>query len=486
MERVTYSLVLVAIVGLSGCIGANPPGVPSGDAAEVAYYLLDEFPVDLDHDHADVALHEASQNIELAGYHACTQDGGLKSAVGGYTDIAFHEEYAFVGTSKGFCILDLTQPTVPAFVSAFAGEPASDLDVSADGQYVFLPTQRNRLDSLAGPGGPTSNLPRGVTVVNVADKAKPVFESYYPVPTNGVHTLTPYKLGDRQLVFIQSYDWVPPGELGVPVPAPQQNPGATQRIEVTELTRLPSGAMGLELVSRWSYPRPLDDPGAFWFPHDSTAQQHPLTGKHLLYVAYWDAGLVIVDISEPETLRLVSTFRQKEPSVYNQYHDVKVFDELIDGRHITVTGPELSSGPEAGHVRVFDTTNPAKPIQLSTWRLPGNPGTPSGFLYSPHVFNLADGRIYIGHNHGGVWVIDIHNAALLEKPASAGFYFPRGDEAKGEWSKTSTVWGAYWREGYVYATEGSSGVHILQFSGDAMSIEPAAVTATMAPDEVHG
>jgi hypothetical protein len=458
MERTLPSLVFGLTVVLAGCIGTSPPSVPSGDdAAALAAYALDEFPVDVDHDHADAALHDAAYHVVFAGYHACTPDGGLQSAVGGYTDIAFHGVYAFVGHAQGFCILDLTDPVAPRFVSSYEGEAAADIDVSADGDYVFLPTQRNRVTNVADPDdAPTANLPRGISVVNVRDKTKPVFESYYPVPTNGVHTLTPYRLGDRQLVFVQSYDWVPPGELGLPsVPVPQQNPAPTQRIEVTELKRLPTGAMGLELLARWFLPRPATEPNAMWFPHDSFAQQHPITKQHLLYVAYWDAGLVTLDVSDPSQPRLLSQYDDKAPSIYNQYHDVKVFDQLIEGRHITVTGPELSSGPEAGHVRVFDTTDPTKPVQLGTWRLPGNPGTPGG-------------RIYIGHNHAGVWVIDVHNETRLHAPATVGFYFPRGDEAHGELSKTSSVWGAYWRDGYVYATEASSGVHVLQFAGDVV------------------
>jgi len=475
MSRLVAALAFLVAVLVSGCVATTPDVSPPG--ADIPYYLLDEFPIDLDHDHADMAAHAAALNLAFEGYHSCTSDGSLAQAVGGYTDIAFWNEYAFVGTSQGFCILDLSDPVHPTFVSSYAGEPAADIDVSADGDFVFLPTQRNRATGLTDPGEPTANLPRGISVVNVKDKTTPIFESYYPVPTNGVHTLTPYRMGERQLVFVQSYDWVPPGELGLPsVPAPQQNPAPTQRIEVTELVRLPTGAMGLELLSRWFLSRPATEPNAMWFPHDSFAQKHPLTGRDLLYVAYWDAGLVILDVSNPADVKLVSQYSDKAPSIYNQYHDVKVFEEPIAGRHITVTGPELSSGPEAGHVRIFDTTDPAKPVQLGTWRLPGNPGTPGGFLYSPHVFTLHDGRIYIGHNHAGVWVIDVHNATLLESPATAGYYFPRGDEANGQWSKTSTVWGAYWRDGYVYATEGSSGVHVLQFAGDERwAVEATAV-----------
>lgn len=465
---VCATLILVA---LAGCLSDDGLDVPPPDQG-LQFYELDVFPIDLfDHDHGDPLLHDATHNVELAAYHSCTSAGTLESAPGGFTDIAFRKGYAFVGTSQGFCVLDIRDPTQPRYVSSYQGEPSSDLEVSEDGNYAFLLTQRNPAASLLDPlGEPTGNLPRGVHVVNVANKANPEFESYYPVPTNGVHTATSYVIDGRQLLFIQSYDWVPPSEFlagGVQPPAPQQNAPGTQRIEITELSSV-NGQMVLQRLSSASYDRPATEPLMFYFPHDAVAQLHPVDNRHYLYAAYWDAGLVIYDVNDPENPALVSQFNDLDPSLYNAYHDVKVFDELIDGRHITVTGPELGESTEAGHVRIFDTTDPARPVQLGTWRLPENPGTPGGYLYSPHVFTLHDGRIYIGHNHAGVWVIDASNETLLHEPASAGFYFPRGNEHTGTFVEgpTSAVWGAYWHEGYVYATERTSGVHVLKFGGD--------------------
>ncbi len=473
------SLVIVAVLGLAslaGCITANPDLDPGSDAVDdLLYYLVDEFPIDVDHDHANATLHNRSLNVELSGFHSCSPDGHAPNSPRGLTDIAFHGPYAIVGTATGFCILDVTQPTMPAYVSSYLGEYSADIEVSTDGNYAFLLTQRNRIESLNDPpADPDSNLPRGVTVVNIRDKTKPTFESYYPVPTNGVHTATSYAIGTRQLLFIQSYDWFMPRDLapdGVERPVVEQNLPVTQRVEITELVPA-GGKLVLKRLAHYSLDRPLENQLVHYFPHDSYAQWHPLLKKHLLYVAYWDAGLVVLDIDDPASPKFLGRYSEKAPSKYNQYHDVKVFDELIDGRHITVTGPETQVSTEAAMVRVFDTTDPRDPVQLGTWRLPGNVATPGGFVFSPHVFTLNDGRIYIGHNHGGVWVIDVHNETLLKSPASAGYYFPRGDEAHREYSPGSDVWGAYWRDGYVYATESNSGVHVLHFASDAVPEPP--------------
>ena len=35
------------------------------------------------------------------------------------------------------------------------------------------------------------------------------------------------------------------------------------------------------------------------FNHDNVFHIHPITGQKLLYISYWDAGLRIVDVSNP-------------------------------------------------------------------------------------------------------------------------------------------------------------------------------------------
>lgn len=464
--------LLVPLLLLVGCMGSTPPpdGDDPGNELGYEYYVRDELPVDIDHNHADASLHNASFQIEFLAHHACTPTGaypkGSTEFIAGFTDIAFHEDHAFIGKGDGFCILDISNASQPKFMSHYLGEPAADLEITADGNFVFLLTQRNTVPVAMGKSStdPTDTLPRGVIVVNVKDRKSPQFESFYPVPTNGVHTATPYVHGDRQLLSIQTYDWATPVDLG---PVPRPNAPKTQRVELTELKDV-AGKMTLQRVSMYSQERPETDPLAYWFPHDVAIQRHPVDKKTYLYAAYWDAGLVTIDVSNPASPAFVSRYAEKAPSKYNAYHDVKVHPSLIDGRHITVTGPELQSASgEVGYFRVFDTTNPAKPIQLGAWTLPEIKGFSGGFQFSPHVFQVEEGRIYLAHNHGGVWVVDIHNDTLLRKPQTVGYYFPHGDEAKpGTWTGGTATWGVYLHRGTMYATEGTQGVHVLRWIGD--------------------
>jgi hypothetical protein len=226
--------------------------------------------------------------------------------------------------------------------------------------------------------------------------------------------------------------------------------------------------MLLQRLGMYSHARPPTQPLELVFPHDSFIEKHPITGKTLLYAAYWDAGLIILDISNPASPQFVSEYNDPAPSRYNSYHDVKVSKELIAGRHITVTGPELELAVgESGVFRIFDTTDPSNPIQLSAWGLPGVDGFGGGFQFSPHVFQIMHGRIYLAHNHGGIWVLDISNETLLHAPQAAGYYFPHGDEHNPDtWANSASVWGVYLNGGYMYATEGTQGVHVLRWIGD--------------------
>ena len=59
--------------------------------------------------------------------------------------------------------------------------------------------------------------------------------------------------------------------------------------------------------------------GGSLFNHDNVFHVHPITGQKLLYISYWDAGLRIVDVSNP-------------PDVADPlgYHGLKIM-KLVDG-----------------------------------------------------------------------------------------------------------------------------------------------------------
>jgi hypothetical protein len=226
------------------------------------------------------------------------------------------------------------------------------------------------------------------------------------------------------------------------------------------IAQLVRDALGARLEVRGVYE--VTDPppaGKIYFPHDSFIERHPITGKLLLYVAYWDAGVRIVDISDLTQPREIAAYHDFAPSKLAQMHDVKTFPALLNGRHVTAAAPEIVTAPEHGQMTFFDTTDPASPKKLGYWTLPGSAVVDSPFDFSPHVFDTdAQGHVVIGHYHAGVWLIDAHDPT---NATTLGYYFPH-EERPGYRGMQPNVWGARFFRGLVVATDGPTGLYFLK------------------------
>jgi hypothetical protein len=435
----------------------------------------------VDHDHADPALHQDSWAMTLVA-RASGYPGPIPRGVH-FSEVEVKEGYAYlcrtggVGsglgplpqTFGGFLIINVSNPRAPTNEGDLPGVACVDIKANDAGDLVFYGTQRNRPDELLlNQADVEQKQPRGLYLVNVADKAAPFVERFVPIPPNGVHTVHYATVEGRELVTVQTYDHLPDAGLGLPgVNTGMQNP-ATQRIQVFEVVQGQDGMRDLALLGAWNLPEPAP-PGTNYFPHDTTLQKHPLTGQWLGYVAYWDHGLVVLDFADPANPNLVGRNADTTPSAHVNSHQARPFPGLIAGRHVTVLEPEIESADEPGQFTLFDTSDPARPERLGYFRLPGEVIIPGGFLFSPHNFNLAHGRIYLAHNHGGVWVVDASTEERLRQPVPVGFYQPHlqpGEREATDDCAAPRVWSAFHVAGFVYASDSCSGLNILQFDGD--------------------
>ncbi|MBW3582799.1 MAG: hypothetical protein KY455_06840, partial [Euryarchaeota archaeon] len=375
---------LLALV-FAGCVTDEDPTTGLTVADPLDPDLLRSLIV-LDHDHSDRAAHAGAHGLGLlghaSGYTGETPNGASFNEIAAHGDLVFLSRGAPAG---GFAVIDIADPAHPKVIGEWAGEPGFDIEVTHDGKYVLFATQRNNLP-LGFPGSmteaPREHLPRGLFVVDVSDPTAPAFTSYWPHPYNGVHTME-YRLDDKtgtEFVVIQTYDLgsslVPRVVPGAPAAAPPVGiMPASQRVTVAELDRSAIEGPAIRPLGVYQVHEPvegsdwLQDP--LWFPHDSHVERHPVTDRLLLYVAYWDAGMRIVDIEDPSKPTEIAKVTEFPPSALVALHDVKTAPQLIDGRHITVTGPEIVSASETGQFTVFDTTDPTNPVRLGHWTLPG-------------------------------------------------------------------------------------------------------------------
>lgn len=460
------------LLPLAGCLLPDRDDRPDYGAVEEELHAAAAPILVQDHDHFLARLHAGAFNLERVGYHNGVDESGDPQAIpaaGYYTELAvvpgrvYLARHSADGSFGGFSIIGTEDPADPVLLGSFPAMGGSDLEVSDDGRFVFFATQRNGVEEIAGHVQSTQEPAgvRGISVVDVSDASNPRLAFFQPLPVNGPHTLTYHRHedGDEYLVAC-TYDLVTDPATGALVAAVP----VTQRVLVFRVERSADGATALPvLVSQYQIAETPRN-GRLFFPHDTTVQRHPLDGRTLLYVAYWDKGAQLLDLSDPANPTPISAFTDFSPSKLNAIHLVRAFDDLVDGRHVTVTEPEIVSADETGRLFFLDTTDPAHPQKMGNWKLPADLVV-EHLDFSPHNFDTFDGKVALGHYHAGVWVIDASDAENLEAPKTVGFYMPTEPAREGSPYPQPFVWGVFEQDGLLYVSDQSTGLHILRYTG---------------------
>jgi hypothetical protein len=480
--------VLLAVPLLSGCFSTDYDDVHA-DATEAAREALLAA--------ATGNPTPSSFNLELIGYHNGIDNSGDPGAIapGRFNELALRGDYVYLsrssqglgltdeGTFGGFSVVNVQDPMEPYLVGTYAGPGGSDIEVNEDNTIVFFGTQRNTVEELVGGlstyEDPRAVLPRGIYIVNVEDKATPTFDSFVPVPYNGVHTITYVKhpVTSAEYVIASVYDLyrntVPSTTLGALNTAfPEGVFPLTQRVIVFELqpNPLPTSRWTLAPISTFQIAAMEMPPaGRMYLPHDTFVQQHPRTGQVLLYVAYWDKGVRIVDFDDPAALDETSeigSYADFSPSAYNNIHQVRVLPDTVGDTVVLVAEPEIISADETGQITFLDVTEPSQPERLGFWAQPDPDLTVNNFDNSPHNFDVLDGQVALAHQGLGIWIIDVSNAGNLVEPKTVGFYFP-GIGGNGT---DHGMWGVWWEDDeehgkLLYAADSPTGLHILRYTG---------------------
>ncbi|HLE46653.1 MAG TPA: hypothetical protein VI818_00010, partial [Candidatus Thermoplasmatota archaeon] len=215
----------------------------------------------------------------------------------------------------------------------------------------------------------------------------------------------------------------------------------------------PTTPAKLDEIARW---QPRDAGGvANAFPHDLSVGIHPLNGKRLLFVAYWDAGAYIVDVTEPDKPEVGSRIPPAGPG--DHVHTFKPHRYLIGGRYYAVVAPETFGAEPVGTYRLFDITDARKPAFVAGWTPPpGDLVNPEPLLLSPHEFHLGNERLYASQFHGGVWVLQLPSMAPL-----AMWQKSLGDPSRTkDWAVDVSQ--VVWYNDHVYAVDMATGLLILE------------------------
>lgn len=439
---------LVSLVVLvSGCLQLD--SAPHDPALVEPRLLLG---VAADHDHRDPALHGLAANLELVSFLDAARLLGEEEAR--LSDLQFHDGRQLAAaavngrtgeTTGGFLLFDASLPGDLRLYARYRSGSEDNWYVkfSASGNHVFLTANggQNATPALAAllesARWAVATAPaRGVHVVNVSDPVSPSFSSFFPAPVRVIN-LAPWVARDGSEWLFAS---VVNDRAGLPAPA---NHVAVLRFERGRLTE----------AARW---HPAQG-GATVLAHDLAVETHPVTGRDLLYAAYWEGGAYVLDVTEPATPTLVSHLPAEGPA--DRVHTFKPHPGLVGGRHLAVLAPETFAGEPSGTYRLVDVTDPAEPVAVANWTLPpGELANAESLLFSPHEFSLANGRLYASNYHGGAWVLDL---ATL-RPVAA-WQRALGDPARtGDWAVDVET--AVWHGGFLHLVDMNAGLIALRES----------------------
>lgn len=454
------ALPLAALVVLAGCIGGNEQALSpdSDDPLEQAPvpegWWEDAVPFGDDHDHGDMSPHAnlSTANFQVLGFDPLVTDGLGSTAngmgCGGTAETDEGRRIAVthsLGSEMGIVVADITDPANPVKLGEYMMPNAAiwDATVTPDGEHVLVGAVpfpfSGRNPTLPGTGevspgstgeattpqdrfkvqplwkdactgevreaGPEQYLPWGGSLVmlNIEDPESPTFEDVSPQQVLGPHSVsaaeidgTTYGMSSvTNLVHEASY------------------------YTFYEIVDTPAGG---RLVPLTVIQAPGVQTPALNGHVDVLMQEHPETGQVLAYLANWNDGVAIYDMTNPRAPMQIRHWSDDGPHG-GSIHEVLPLGELRDGKHYSIAGQEVGEREEvpSGLIYILDTTDPANPEEVARWTIPVQPRGWPGLMFSTHYVEVVDDTLFVANYHGGLWAVDI---STIEDPRATGLFVP--------------------------------------------------------------
>ncbi|ADB31134.1 conserved hypothetical protein [Kribbella flavida DSM 17836] len=404
-----------------------------------------------------------AHNVEVVGYSDLDGRPGFKMAVRQRRG----RWYLYLGHfwHSGWTVLDVTRPSRPE-VAAFVPGPENTWTLQVDLHDDLMVTALEQVFPNFG-GDPAEPFTDGVYLWDIADPVRPRKLGHFRTGGTGTH---------RNLY---------PGGRYVHLAAGM--PGYRGNIYV--LLDVANPARPRE-VSRWwvkgqhESEEQLAPPGQ---PSPCCASGHqvslhgpPYVAGSLVYLPYGEAGLIVLDISDPTIPRQIGGL-PFSPPFHSQFGVHGVLP--LPGQGIAFVNSEnvtYGEGP-AHHASIVDITDPTKPFLLSLFPEPvPPPGAPyadfttRGGWRGPHNMNhhqhhpdvARQGNLFhLAHFNAGLRIYDVSNTRLVRE---VGYFLPPeprrryGPMPEGELVlQTEDV--VVDRRGFIYVTDKNQGVWILRY-----------------------
>jgi len=320
----------------------------------------------------------------------------------------------YVATTDGFATVDVSDPADPTVLVQASSLLADredgplagiyDLKVDGDTLVVVGPANVGREDRL-----------RGMAVYDVSDPASPERTAFHETPY-AIHNA--YLQDDIAYLTALHPEHVLDGE------APVRNP--VVMVDVSGDTP--------EEVGRWS----IADHDEGWLDvfYYTRSNHDVYVQDGVLYVAHWDAGTWLVDVSDPANPEYVTHFGEYSLEDLQGMSRTEAINEGTEkpgnSHYVAVNGDAtlLASGAESwdvleteetgapGGIDLWDVSDPQNPEKRSVIEGPPTPDpTRGGVWTTSHNFDFHGDRLYTSWYRGGVKVHDVSDPANPEELA---------------------------------------------------------------------
>ena len=382
-------------------------------------------------------------NTELVGFHTLGNVGS-ESVSGGsdnplygmITDVWLEGDLGFVSMqtssaptgNRGVAILDVSAYTraesraeldrAEMTVLSYIGNETeagtgNSVKVSDDGQYLAYSKQA--IGAIYGDPASASTEDQdapgpnvtGAEVYDISDPGDPEYVGSAQGPHAGFHNCFVHQIGGDHYVF--GVQGLGPGTAGV------------QIFRITDAGVIPVNFWGGDDLPVTDYGTNAIG-GLFGIPgfycHDFFVHRDPKTGTPLGFVANWNFGTVVLDMSDPTDIETLGRGKM------DVAHYTQPAPALVDGKRLLVAGQERDESPDAGethsgYVNLFDLDaiiegegfTSVEP--LAQWTLYDNVEFDNQtYAYSPHNHDIVvedDGNAWIvqANYHAGVRFLKI-------------------------------------------------------------------------------
>lgn len=361
--------------------------------------------------------------------------GHIDIAGGG--QVVVQGDYAYVGhiaPPDGTTILDVSDPRKPCVVSELKipkGTHSHKVRVAGDLMLVNYEKHKIPGDSFEG----------GLKIYDISNKGNPKELAFYRVAGTGVHRFD----------FDGTYAYISPEVVGYVG-------------NIVMILDISSPIRPLE-VSRWWLPGQWAAGGEEprWAGRSHRCH-HPLRCGDRLYVSYWHAGFVILDISDIHRPTLVHHLDWSPPYPCPTHTALKVPHKIMDREFLVVTDEEvrerLSPRPNS-FMWLVDVTHETTPVPVSTYQVTydGEFNPDAWFGAHQPQERVYDNTICVAWFAGGLRIVDISNPYV---PREVGHYVPF--PGKGQTLvQTNDVFVDERRR--IYIIDRFCGLDILEFEG---------------------